>query len=107
MTDIAILLAAAAAVNRLVELIKPAVDLLELEPHKRKALLVGISITVGVGLALSGDLTLLADAVRLPTWLDAVLTGALIGLGADAVNGAVDVLYSWRRPAGQNKPSQG
>lgn len=89
------LLAAAAAVNRFVEVVKPAVREVVPEAYQ-KAALVALALAAGLLVAWVGRLNVIGDALSLPSWIEIVLTGALVGAGADALNAVIDLLYSWR-----------
>lgn len=93
--DFSIYLAAAAAVNRFVEVLKPA--LREVVPEAyQKAALVAVAIAAGLLVAWAGQLNLIGETFALPPVVEIIITGALIGAGADVLNAALDLLYSWR-----------
>lgn len=94
----------AGSVNRLVEVLKPALTNFSKKSGwsdgAYDALVQFISVLLGVLLAfVSGGANLLPAVLNIPAPVGIALTGVLIGLGADVVNAAVDFFYSWQRPA--------
>lgn len=95
--DFSVVLAASAAVNRLVEgLIKPNVRKLPYTTEVQDGLIVFLALLAGVAVALMGNLTLFTGVPQVPQLFAIVLTGAVIGLGADIIHVLIDFLYSWR-----------
>lgn len=104
--DFGLLLAASAAVNRFVEFIKPRIRSTQLSTEVQDAVLVFIAVLAGVMLAATQELNLFTDSFRLAPALNIVLTGALIGLGSDGLNVAIDLLYNWKTSVGQKSSVQ-
>lgn len=94
--DISIVLAAAAAVNRLVEFLKPYMRKLHYTESVQDGLLVLTALLAGVAVALMGNLSLFTGVANVPATAGLVLTGAVIGLGADFIHIVFDFLYGWR-----------
>jgi hypothetical protein len=94
--DFSIVIAASAAVNRLVESIKPAIRKLPYAVEVQDGILVFLSLLAGIAVALMGNLSLFVGVASVPAFVAVLLTGAIIGLGADAIHVIIDLLYSWR-----------
>lgn len=94
--DFGIILAAAAAVNRFVEFIKPYVRKLNWSVDIQDGLLVLIAMLAGVALAFIGNLNLFVGVPNLPVVFAQILTGVVAGLGADVINVVIDLLYNWK-----------
>lgn len=95
--DFTLVLAAAAAVNRFVEFVKPYVDKLKFTDDVRDGVLVLVAVLAGILIGL------LVPAVNMFTSIPTlsplagqVLTGVLAGLGADVLNAVISLLYGWR-----------
>lgn len=102
--DFSIVLAASAAVNRLIESVKPAIRKLPYAVEVQDGLLVFLALLAGIAVALMGNLSLFAGVATVPPLVAVLLTGAIIGLGADAIHVIIDLLYSWRDAA---RPTDG
>lgn len=98
MEDFALVFAAATAVNRFIEFIKPRVDALKLTDSTRDGVLVLIAALTGILIALlsGGAINIFATVYGLPPLAGQILTGVLTGLGADVLNAVIGVLYGWR-----------
>lgn len=96
--DFAIVLAAAASVNRFVEFIKPYVDKLKLADDVRNGILVLIAVIAGILIALLSDgaVNVFGGVPRLTPLAGQILTGVIAGLGADVLNAVISLLYGWR-----------
>jgi hypothetical protein len=96
--DFTLVLAAAAAVNRFVEFVKPYVDKLKLADSTRDGVLVLISVLSGILIALlsNGGVNIFSGVSSLTPIAGAILTGVLAGLGADVLNAVISLLYGWR-----------
>jgi hypothetical protein len=93
----------AASVNRLVEAFKPSLknlsDKLKWSDDGYTALVQATAMVLGVVLAfIANGANLLPVTLPVPPVVGVVLTGLVVGLGADAVNLVIDFLYSWQRP---------
>ncbi len=101
MFDVAPYLAIAGAVNRFVELLKPVIKGLpfELSDAVYNAIVQLIAILLGIVMvSLAPGLNLFVSIPSMTPILGIVLTGAVVGLGAEAIDAIVDLLYSWQRP---------
>jgi hypothetical protein len=88
----------AGAVNRFVEVLKPFLRQWIADDAAYKAVVQLLSIALGIGLAsLSPDLNLFISIPNLTPILATILTGATVGLGADAINAVIGLLY-WNKP---------
>lgn len=98
MEEFALVFAAAAAVNRFVEFIKPRIDALKFSDATRDGVLVLIAVLTGILIALlsGGAINMFATIYGLPALVGQILTGVLAGLGADVLNAVLGVLYGWR-----------
>jgi len=95
--DFSVVLAAAAAVNRFVEgLVKPSIRKTPYSVEVQDGLIVFLSLLAGVAVALMGNLTLFVGVPAVPPLAATLLTGAVIGLGADLIHVVIDLLYGWR-----------
>lgn len=95
--DFSVVLAASAAVNRLVEgLIKPSIRKLPYSTEVQDGLIVFAALLAGIAVSLMGNLTLFVGVPQIPTLVGVILTGAVIGLGSDLIHIVLDFLYSWR-----------
>jgi hypothetical protein len=95
--DFSVVLAAAAAVNRLVEsLVKPTVRKLPYSVEVQDGIIVFVALLAGIAVALMGNLSLFTGVPAVPTFAALLLTGAVIGLGADLIHIVIDFLYGWR-----------
>jgi hypothetical protein len=94
--DFSVVLAASAAVNRFIEAVKPFVRKLNVSVEVQDSVLVVIQVAAGIALALMGQLNLLIGVPTIPPLVAVILTGAVLGLGADIVNVVVDFLYGWK-----------
>ena len=94
--DFSVVLAASAAVNRLVEAIKPAIRKTAFSTDIQDGLLVVIAVLAGIAVSLMGGLSLFTGVPTVPPLGGLILTGAIVGLGADAIHIVIDFLYSWR-----------
>lgn len=94
--DFSVVLAAAAAVNRFLEFVKPRVRALPYSVEVQDSILVFIQVLAGVAVALMGNLSLFAGVPTIPAPAALFLTGAIVGLGADAIHIVLDFLYGWR-----------
>lgn len=99
--DINVFLAAAAAVNRFVEVIKPLIKNRIAAPDIQEALIVLVATVAGIALALIAQLNIMPDVVHLNETFEVVLTGCVLGLGADAVNAIFGLFYTWKDSIGQ------
>lgn len=94
--DFTVVLAASAAVNRFTEAIKPIVRKWKISEAAQDGLLVFIALLAGVAVALMGNLSLFTGVESIPPFAGLLLTGAIVGLGADAIHIVLDFLYGWR-----------
>lgn len=102
MFDPAPYLAIAGAVNRFTELLKPVLKGLPLQVSDAvyDAIVQLVAILLGiVMIALAPGLNLFVSIPALSPLLGVVLTGAVVGLGAEAIDAVIDLLYSWQKPA--------
>jgi hypothetical protein len=98
--DFTIYFTLAAAVNRTVEVIKPLVKRYNFEQNVYDALIQLIAIALGILVVSVAKVNIVnAFFPVVPEYLAFLVTGALVGLGADVLNGVIDLLYSWQRPA--------
>lgn len=94
-------IAIAAAVNRFVEVLKPAIRNLpiELADEVYNAIVQIVAVLLGIVLvSLAPGLNLFVSIPAFSPLLGIVLTGAVVGLGAEAIDAVVDLLYSWQQP---------
>jgi hypothetical protein len=92
------LLGMAGAVNRFVEVLKPIIRQWVKDSAAYKAVVQVLSILFGIGIAsLSPDLNLFSSIPNLTPILATILTGTTVGLGADAINAVIGLLY-WNKP---------
>jgi len=101
MFDPAPYLAIAGAVNRFVEVLKPLIRNLpvELEDKAYEAVVQLVAVLLGIVLvSLAPGLNLFISIPSLPPVLGVVFTGAVVGLGAEAIDAVIDLLYSWQQP---------
>ena len=101
--DINVFLAAAAAVNRFVEVVKPIIKNRVAAPDIQEAVIVLVATLAGIALALTAQINMLPDVVRLNETVEVILTGCVLGLGADAVNALFGLFYNWKDSIG-SKP---
>lgn len=94
--DFSVVLAAAAAVNRFLEFVKPRVRALKYSVEVQDSILVFIQVLAGIAVALMGNLSLFTGIASIPVWFATVLTGVIIGLGSDVINVVIDLLYGWK-----------
>jgi len=91
-------LALSATVNRFVEFIKPTLS--NIPEQWYDAVLKGISVLLGVVLVLLAQgLNLFAAIPAINPVIGQVLTGVVVGLGAEVIDAVVDLIYSWQTPA--------
>jgi hypothetical protein len=91
-----IFFAAAAAVNRLVEFVKPRINATSLSEDGKKAALTFVAVAAGIAAAIAGQLNLAVSASNVPPAAGIMFTGALLGLGADTLHIILDLVYGWR-----------
>lgn len=94
--DFSVVLAASAAVNRLIEAVKPFVRKWNISTEVQDGVLVILQVLAGIAVALMGNLSLFTAVPQIPTFAGLMLTGAIIGLGADFIHIIIDFLYGWR-----------
>lgn len=94
--------AAAAAVNRFVEFTKPRVNATKWSDEAKGAALTFTAVTAGIATSFLGHLNLAVSYAAVPELAGVVFTGAVLGIGADFLHVALDLVYGWRdslRPA--------
>lgn len=95
-----ILIALAAAVNRAVELFKQALTKTEFSADVKRLLTLAFQVSAGVLVVLfAGDgINILADGgLHVPPIVGTIVTGALVGLGSEAIYVVLDILKRLRR----------
>lgn len=92
--DTATLLALAGAVNRLVAVLKPSVANLKLPDKTYDIVLQLIAIAAGILLAFITSANIIPAALNVSSLIGTIITGALIGLGSDILNGVLAFLYT-------------
>ena len=110
--DATAFLVLAASVNRLVEALKPSLknlsDKLKWSDDGYTALVQATAMVLGVVLSfIANQANLLPVSLPVPSVVGVILTGLVVGLGADAVNLVIDFLYSWQRPAADPSAPKG
>ena len=103
--DFSVVLAASAAVNRLVEALKPGIRKLPYSVEVQDAFLVVLQIVSGIALSLMGNLNLFVGVPTITPLLAVILTGAVLGLGSDVINVVIDFLYGWKNNVTSEKPA--
>ncbi len=99
MFDPAPYLAISAAVNRFTEVLKPSLKQIPASEEVQEAIIQGVAILLGILLvSLAPGLNLFVSIPALSPLLGIILTGAVVGLGAEFIDAVVDLLYSWQRP---------
>lgn len=94
--DFSVVLAASAAVNRFVAFVKPYIRQTKFTTEVQDGLLVLVQVLAGIVVALMGSLNLFVGIPTLPPFAAYLLTGALVGLGADVINVVIDLMYGWK-----------
>lgn len=90
------ILAAAVAVNRFIEAIKPGLEK-ALPKDWYEGIVRLVACLAGILVAfVAGGLNIVPESLHVPQVAAVVLTGILIGLGSDAVNWFMDLLYGWQ-----------
>lgn len=97
MFDPAPYLALSATVNRFVEFIKPSLK--NIPEQWYDAVLKGVSVMLGILLVLLAQgLNLFTGIPAINPVIGQVLTGVVVGLGAEVIDAVVDLIYSWQNP---------
>lgn len=99
--DFSIIIAASAAVNRVVEAVKPVVRKWNISVEMQDGVLVVLQILAGIALALMGNLNLFIGVPQVTPFVAVLLTGAVLGLGSDVINVVIDFLYGWKQNVAQ------
>lgn len=94
--DFSVILAASATVNRFVAFVKPYIRSLKFSTDVQDGLLILVQVLAGILIALMGSLNLFVGIPTLPPFAAYLLTGAVVGLGADVINVVIDLLYGWK-----------
>ena len=97
MLDLLIVLSG--AVNRAVELLKPALERYISDENARHWATYVVSLLIGVFAAFSANVNILADSERfalVPELFGVIVTGLIIGGGSNVINALFDILYGWR-----------
>lgn len=94
--DFSVVIAASAAVNRLIEAVKPFVRKWNVSIEIQDGVLVVLQMLAGIALALMGNLNLFVGLPSVTPGIAVLLTGAVLGLGSDVINVVVDFLYGWK-----------
>lgn len=98
--DATVFLALAGAVYKFTEFIKPALKKPGWSDDVYNAAVQLLACVIGVVLAfVAGGVNLLPAVLPVPPVAGVVITGIVIGLGADVVNAALDLFYGWQKPA--------
>lgn len=104
--DFSVFLALSGAIYKFVEFVKPAIKRLGYADNVYEALVQLIACIAGVVLAfVAGGVNLLPAALPVPSVVGVVVTGVLIGLGADVVNAFIDLFYGWNKPTAKGTVS--